>query len=205
MRNWKQFFKPVRVSERLGVRPPWEPRPDWGPSIADLVIEPGLAFGTGTHATTQLCLAWLDDLIEHDPPTQVLDVGCGSGILSIAVAKLSPHTAIRCLDVDPEARRITAENTSENGVSDRVEVLSGILTRATEPADLVVANILAHILLQLRESLVGVVAPGGGLLLSGIGVEDEAELTHAFTSELTLSERREQDGWVALLFRHEMQ
>ena len=197
--NWKQFFKPMRTSARLGVRPPWEPRPDWPPEVRELVIEPGLAFGTGTHATTILCLSWLDDVLAEIAPQSLLDVGCGSGILSIAAAKLSPGLAIRCLDVDPEARRVSRENAVDNGVGDAITVLDGLLGPETGTADLVVANILAHILLQLRPALVG--ATAGHLLLSGIGAKDEAELTAAFSQDLEFLGRRERDDWVALLFR----
>lgn len=198
--NWKQFFKPMQASRRLGVRPPWEARPDWPEEVCELVIEPGLAFGTGTHATTLLCLGYLDDLLAQDRAETLLDVGCGSGILSIAAAKLSPGVAIRCLDVDPEARRVSRENCVDNGVADAVTVLDGLLDAGTGTAGLVVANILAHILLRLREDLARATAPGGRLLLSGIGAKDEDKLRVAFSELLTYQERRERDGWVALLF-----
>jgi ribosomal protein L11 methyltransferase len=198
--NWKQFFKPVQVSPRLGVRPPWEPRPGWDPAVQELVVEPGLAFGTGTHATTQLCLAWIDDLFAQHTPASLLDVGCGSGILSIAAAKLSDSTIIRCLDVDPEARRVTAENALDNGVADRVQILDGVLGHNTGHAEFVVANILAHILVQLQPDLTRAVPPGGQLLLSGIGQVDEASVVAAFGTQMQQRGRREKDGWVALLF-----
>ena len=136
------------------------------------------------------------------PGMTLLDVGCGSGILSIAAAKLSGITTIRCLDVDHEARRVTAENAADNGVSDRIEILEGILTHRTPRAELVVANILPHILLRLRGGLVTATVPGGLLLLSGIGLREERELTRVFSADLQPRGRRELDGWVALLFEH---
>lgn len=201
--NWKQFFKPILASARIGVRPPWEARPDWSEDVRELVIEPGLAFGTGTHATTLLCLDWLDDLLAASAPGSLLDVGCGSGILSIAAAKLRPAMSIRGLDVDPEARRVSVENARDNRVEDRIEILDGLLGPHVVGAELVVANILAHILLRLREDLVRATLPGGQLLLSGIGAKDEEQLAAAFSGELRPVGRREKSGWVALLFKRD--
>lgn len=201
--NWKQFFKPHRVSERLAVRPPWE-EADFGDQVQLLVIEPGMAFGTGTHPTTRLCMKALDELLaaSHSEPASMLDVGCGSGILSISAVKLTQGLRALALDVDPEAHRVTQENSEVNGTQDRVQVLSGLLEEVQEPAALVVANILAHILLRLRDDLVRCTEPGGQLLLSGIGAGQEEEVKASFQAAgMELVRQQELEGWVALHMR----
>lgn len=203
--NWKRYFKPAVVSTRLAVGPPWEP-PEVAPPQHAILIEPGLAFGTGTHATTRLCLQRLDDLLGDGPtPASMLDVGCGSGILSIAAALLRDDLApIDALDVDPEAVRVTTENVAFNRVEGRVRLLThGQLAQVPDTYDLVVANILSHILILLADDLIRCTRPDGGqLLLCGIGVKSEAEVHDAFQARgLTLTERHELDGWVALTWR----
>lgn len=201
--NWKQFFKPTRVSQRLAVRPPWE-RYDAPSGVETVIIEPGLAFGTGTHATTQLCMATLDRLLAEHPAASMLDVGCGSGILSIAAAMLSPELQIEALDIDPEAMRVCQENLAVNGVADRVRLRSPDVGEVTQAYSLVVANILSHILIRLGETLTARVAPGGRLLLSGIGLDSESHvLDHYASLGMTLLRREEQDGWVALIMTGE--
>jgi ribosomal protein L11 methyltransferase len=198
--SWKQFFKPVQVSARLAVRPPWE-EAAFGEGVEVLVIEPGMAFGTGTHATTRLCLSALDEALLSSGARSMLDVGCGSGILAIAAAKLDAGMSIQALDVDPEALRVSRENCAVNGVSERVEVLECLLDEVEVRAELVVANILAHILLRLQEDLIDRTAPGGQLLLSGLGLGDEARVRASFEEGgVRLVARTELEGWVALRF-----
>jgi ribosomal protein L11 methyltransferase len=175
--------------------------------VKTVIIEPGLAFGTGTHATTLLCLSWLDELLQ-DVPTpsfaSMLDVGCGSGILSIAAAKLSPTLAIDALDTDPEAHRVSRDNFAVNGVDARVRLAdSGVLAELQGSYELVVANILAHILNFLSKDLVRVTSPGGSLLLSGIGEDSVRGVLETFEGlDMDVVDRREREGWTALLLKH---
>ena len=201
--RWKQFFKPAIVSERLAVRPPWEAF-DTPEGVETLVIEPGLAFGTGTHATTRLCLAWLDDLLAQDPDMEtMLDVGCGSGILSMGAARLAPELRLEALDVDPEAVRVCRENLAINGVEARIKLLAPLISEVDGSYDLVVANILAHILIRLGDDLCRCTAPSGRLLLSGIGEEALASVVEAFGARgMVEVGRRSSSGWVALLLQH---
>ncbi len=199
--NWKQFFKPLHVSGRLGVRPPWEEH-DFGPGVETIIIEPGLAFGTGSHATTQLCLRQIDELLAQETPASMIDVGCGSGILSIGAALLAPEMAIAAMDVDPEATRVSAENFQDNNVSDRIELLGPALSEIPGPYELVVANILSHILIMLGEDLVRCTAPKGRLLLSGIGESSVEEVRAHFSGlGMELANEAHENGWAALTWR----
>src|SRR5699024_1151004 len=136
-----------------------------------LVIEPGMAFGTGTHETTQLCAAKLDRLLadapEDQPPPSVLDVGCGSAILSMLAARLGAQPVVG-IDVDPVAVEVARQNLACNELTEQVDLSTRPLAKIARHYDLVVANILTHILLELRDDLLQRVRPGGTLLLSGI-------------------------------------
>lgn len=167
-RAWMDRFVPMRFGERLWIVPSDAKPPD--PEGTLLYLDPGVAFGTGTHATTRLCLEWLDAA----PPSglDVLDFGCGSGVLGIAAALLGAAT-VRCIDHDPQAVWATERNAERNGVADRVHAVEGDQP-AGPPADLVIANILAGILIRLADPLGATVRPGGTLLLTGI-LADQAE------------------------------
>lgn len=163
---WKRFFHTERVSPRLVVRPPWE---SYEPADGELVVvmDPGMSFGTGRHATTQACMKLLDELADGDLSRSVLDIGCGSGILSIAAAKLG-FSSVRGFDNDADAVRIATENASINGVD--VAYNLGDLSSTPQRGDIVVANVLAEV---LREHVAAVASavndvPGNALLLSGI-------------------------------------
>lgn len=199
--KWKLFFKPAQVSTQLAVCPPWEVQ-DFGEDVHTIVIEPGMAFGTGTHATTRLCLAWINDLVQEKEPGKILDVGCGSGILSIGAAKITQNTQIEALDVDPEALFICKENLETNHVLERIEVRENLLHDVDGSYDLVIANILAHILMELRDDLIRTTEKGGKLLLCGIGTHDGDKLRDHFTQsgQLSLAGRRDMGEWCALLF-----
>lgn len=168
-REWMDNFHPMRFGERLWICPSWRDVPD--PNAVNVMLDPGLAFGTGTHPTTALCLAWLDglDLVGKT----VIDFGCGSGILAIAALKLGAAQAIG-VDNDPQALIATADNAERNGEQARMQVyLPQDEPVATYP--IVVANILASALDALAELLAARVASGGRIALSGIlhGQEDE--------------------------------
>ncbi|MCS6801882.1 MAG: 50S ribosomal protein L11 methyltransferase [Dehalococcoidia bacterium] len=161
---WKEHFVVHRVGERLVIRPSWR---DYTPAAADVVIEldPGMAFGTGLHPTTRLCLAALERVVR--PGDRLLDLGTGSGILAIAAAKLGAAEVL-AIDIDPVAVRAATANIAANGVAGSVTVIEGTVEAASEAAfDVVVANISANVILAIASELARVTRPGGRLLVSG--------------------------------------
>ena len=197
--SWKAYFHPVRVSDRAVVGPPWEKfeAPDGGAAI---VIEPGMAFGTGTHETTRLCADAIDRALrKREGGCTVLDVGCGSAILSMIAARLGARGVVGT-DVDARALEVAAENLEKNGLGDAVE-LTGAPLGELGQFDLVVANILAHILLELRDELVARLAAEGTLVLSGITLAQEEDFRASFEAAgVELRERAELGDWVALTY-----
>ncbi len=198
---WKQHYRPIAVGRRLRIVPAWITPPDDG--RLTIHIDPGMAFGTGTHPTTQLCLELLE---EHcSQRCDLLDIGCGSGILSIAALKLGAGRAFG-VDTDPDAVAAAVENARRNGVSDRAAFAVGsldVIRRGAFPvrqAPLVVANILAHILIRLLDDgLADLVAPDGRLLLSGILEEQIPQMEAALQRHaLQVSDRRQIEDWIAL-------
>jgi len=190
---WKAFYKPLRVGHHLVVTPPWE-TPELGPDDLALVIDPGMAFGTGSHPTTQLCLAALEDRVK--PGMRVADIGTGSGILAIAAAKLGAASVI-ATDVDPLAVQIARVNTEANGVPIQLqeELPSGAY-------DLVVANILADVIIGLKDGLADLVAPGGLVIVSGIiDVREEDVRVALEGAGFTPVRTQQQAEWVALVLR----
>ena len=176
--GWKKDFRPLDVG-RVRVRPSWidEPTPT---GAVEVVLDPGMAFGTGTHPTTSLCLAALSDLITARPGASVLDVGTGSGLLAIAARKLGAGR-VAANDEDPVAVRVAGENAERNGAAleltvDPVEAIAGTF-------DVVVANILANVLVALAPALAAKLAPGGVLLLSGILGPQEDEVRRAHVAQ----------------------
>lgn len=199
MTAWKQYFKPAKVSERFFVHPPWDVPRAAGTEVL-LSIDPGLAFGTGTHETTRLCLRALDRVLVR-PGLAVLDVGTGSGILAIGAALLGASPVV-ANDIERAALTATRENAARNGVDGRIDVSLKPLAEVTGRFDVVVANILFHILVDLAEELRRHVAPGGALVLSGVlGVQDEA-LLEAFEVDGFVAEQVEHAGdWVCATLR----
>ena len=198
---WKEYFKPVRISDRVVVGPPWEDfeAPDEG---AKLVIEPGMAFGTGTHETTGLSAAALDKLLARaDTAPSVLDVGCGSGILSMLAAKLGAEQVVG-LDINETSLEVARENARLNDLVDAIEIAMTPVDALGEEFDIVVANILAHVLLHIREGLQQRVRPGGALILSGIDVEQVDEVERAFCGpQWEREELLERGEWIAVQYR----
>jgi ribosomal protein L11 methyltransferase len=163
---WKRYFKVSRLTRQLVVVPSWE---IYEPAAGDVTIalDPGMAFGTGTHASTRLVLDELQDLADAGArPARIADVGCGSGILSIAAAKLWPAATIAAIDNDPIAIAATAENAAHNGVGERVAASVDATAGLGETFPLVLANIQAHVLRELLPKLVALT--GGTLILSGL-------------------------------------
>ena len=192
--NWVQLtqaqFDPIRVSERLWIVPSWHQAPD--ADAINLVLDPGMAFGTGSHPTTRLCLEWLERSV-HGGET-LLDYGCGSGILAIAAAKLGA-AQVSGVDIDPQAIIAARNNAEANGVvarfADSAAPLAG-------EYDLVVANILSNPLRLLAPAICAHVRSGGKLALSGILGEQAEEIIGFYRPWLTLSIADERDGWVCL-------
>lgn len=197
--GWKQHFPVFRVG-RLVVRPSWE---DLTPAPGEvlLTLDPGMAFGTGTHGTTRLCLEVLVQAMDAVPAPRVLDVGTGSGILAIAAAALGASRVLAC-DIDPEACRVAEENALANGVAARIEVTDQPLEALGGPFDIVLANILAEENVRLAAALTSRLAPGGFLILSGILREKEALVREGFAGfALGGPEVRGQDEWICLTYR----
>jgi len=195
--EWKKYYHPVQVTERLTIKPTWE---EYETREGEIVIEldPGMAFGTGTHPTTTLCLRTLEGVIQ--PYDTIVDVGCGTGILSIACAKMGAESVL-ALDLDPVAVQVAQENIELNRVQDTVTVRANDLLKGVDATyDVVVANILAEIILLMVGDAKRVLKPDGTFITSGI-IKDKADLvraeldTHGFRVIDTIVE----EDWVALV------
>ncbi|GHU04254.1 ribosomal protein L11 methyltransferase [Betaproteobacteria bacterium] len=192
--NWVQLtqsqFEPIRVSGRLWIVPSWHTAPD--PEATVLVLDPGMAFGTGSHPTTRLCLEWLERAVT--PDVSVLDYGCGSGILGIAAARLGA-TQVLGVDIDPQAVTAARNNAGRNGVKARFD---DSVARIDGQFDLVVANILSNPLKALAPAICAHVRPGGQLALSGILAAQAEELIAAYAPWIALDVADTREGWVCL-------
>ncbi len=177
--TWKKYHRPV-VAGPFWIGPPWL-EAEAPADLIKLLIDPAQAFGTGSHATTRLCLEALIALVPQAPPPVMLDVGTGSGILALASLKLGAGRAV-ALDVDEEALKVAVDNARRNGLADRVEFSSRLLSGEAADYPLVTANLTGPILKSLAHELSRVVAPGGRLVVSGVLV-DEAEQVHAALSD----------------------
>ncbi len=203
MEAWKQHYKPILIGQRLLILPAWLESPD--PKRIPIKIDPGMAFGTGTHPTTQLCLELMEVSTDHRPLTTVIDVGCGSGILSIAALKLGASKVLG-VDIDIESVKNSRENADVNGVGEELllgqgsvtEVLSGSFQFKSAP--LVVANILGPILIRLFDAgLADLVEPNGEIILSGI-LDHQAEsvIKAGEAKGLKRNDQRQIGDWVAI-------
>jgi ribosomal protein L11 methyltransferase len=192
-REWLKDFHAMRFGRRLWVVPNHEP-PPVDPDAVMVRLDPGLAFGTGTHPSTALCLTWLDSRLKSD--ATVIDYGCGSGVLAVAAAKLGARAA-HAFDIDPQALLATRDNAAANQVASQVFV-HDTATSLPEKADVVVANILAGTLVQLAPQLVGHLKSGGQLILAGILRQQVHEVRAGFSRHIDLTVFAERDGWSAL-------
>lgn len=180
-REWMKNFAPVAFGQRLWICPSWCPIPD--AAKIHVVLDPGLAFGTGAHPTTALCLRWLDSLDLNDKT--VIDYGCGSGILAIAALKLGARQAI-AIDIDPQARLATLENGHRNEVQNRLKFYFPDQITASIQADIVVANILARPLHTLAAQISACVKPNGLLALSGLLDWQASQICAVYQNNFTL-------------------
>lgn len=192
-REWLKDFHTMRFGRRLWIVPNHEAHPAQ-PEAVVVRLDPGLAFGTGTHPSTALCLTWLD--AHFVPDTTVIDYGCGSGVLGIAAAKLGARQ-VDGFDIDPQALIATRDNAAANNVHDRVR---GHVSAGALPvkADVVLANILAGTLIELAPVLCGFLRPGGKLVLAGILKQQVHEVRAAFAPHIDLKVFAEHEGWAAL-------
>jgi len=194
--EWKKGLAPFAVG-RVFVRPSWiEAGPP--PGAIEVVLDPGMAFGTGTHPTTALCLSAIDELLLRAPGAAVLDVGTGSGLLAIAASKLGSRR-VAAVDVDPVAVRVAAENAARNGVT--LDLGESPLREVSGAFGLVVANILANVLVELAPDLVARLEPGGELVLAGLLVSQEEEVRAPFAGLGLVALPPRRDGeWSLLRF-----
>ncbi|MEK6608991.1 MAG: 50S ribosomal protein L11 methyltransferase [Myxococcota bacterium] len=201
--RYKAFFTVSRVGRRLVVCPSWE-RFDPTPDDVVVTIDPGQAFGTGTHASTRLCLRAIEriDWLSSSPQT-VLDLGCGSGLLAVAAARLWPQARVQALDVDPIAVEVARETAERNGVAERVRCAEGSIEAAAGSFDLVLANIQADVLAPMRASLLERLSERGRVVLSGLLVEEAPAVVDAYVAELSVEPEFSEDeaGWRMVILR----
>ncbi|MEK6161253.1 50S ribosomal protein L11 methyltransferase [Vibrio cholerae] len=189
-REWMDNFHPMQFGRRLWICPSWREVPD--PQAVNVMLDPGLAFGTGTHPTTALCLEWLDNL-DLSGKT-VIDFGCGSGILAIAAIKLGAAKVIG-IDIDPQALLASKDNAARNGVEDQIEVYLPKDQPEGLVADVVVANILAIPLRELSPIIKGLLKPGGQLAMSGILDTQAESVAEFYRDDLELDPIAEKSEW----------
>jgi len=184
-------FQPLQITPRLWVVPSWHQLPD--PAAVNIVLDPGVAFGTGAHPTTRLCLRWLDTVVT--PDVEVIDYGCGSGILAIAAMKLGARSA-RGIDIDPQAVMAARDNAGRNQV--KADFAEARDETPVKPAQIVVANILANPLTVLAPLLARLTLPGGRIALSGILVAQTQSVLDAYAANFAMQSAATDEDWVLL-------
>lgn len=193
VRAWLDHFHPMRFGRRLWICPTCQTPPD--PEAVNIRLDPGLAFGTGAHPSTALCLEWLDSANLRGQT--LLDYGCGSGILAIAAARLGAQR-VWAVDIDPQALMASDDNAAENEVEDRIELADPAELPAALTVDILIANILAGVLIRLAPELARRVKPGGRLALAGI-LEAHADAVQAvFNRDFIFGPRQQREDWVLL-------
>jgi ribosomal protein L11 methyltransferase len=190
-REWLEHFHAMRFGRRLWVAPHHETLASDALAVR---LDPGLAFGTGTHPTTAMCLMWLDEHLE--PGARVIDYGCGSGILALAAARLGAEH-IECFDIDPQALSATAENAQRNAVGERLRIVARD-DELTAEVDVLLANILSETLCALAPRFAQLVRPGGQVVLAGLLDRDGAEVTRAYRTWFDMRRFGARDDWVGL-------
>lgn len=199
IRNWMDRYEPIHIGHNLWICPSWIEPPD--SDAINLILDPGLAFGSGTHPTTALCLEWL----AQQPPVglEILDFGCGSGILAVASLKLGARH-VTATDIDPQALLATDTNAQQNAISpSSIDTLLSTAYSAT-PVDLVLANILSGTLIDLAELISSCCKPGGQILLSGILEKQVDQVINAYTPWFDFNPAIVKQDWVLLHGRHKV-
>ena len=200
--NWKEYFHPITIGKKLVICPTWRTS-DCYPQRSVVMLDPGMAFGTGHHPTTRMCLELLEEIIQGEE--KVLDIGCGSGILSIAAVQLGAEFS-RGIEIHENAVDVARENCVSNNVDDKIDIVLGTLDehKFNECYDVAVANISSKVIVDLIQSLVGSIKVGGALILSGILSESFANIERAVSGVDVRIEDVKRDGdWVAILaFKH---
>lgn len=195
LNNWKKYFKPTNIGEKILICPSWETAKNLDNRTL-LKIDPGLAFGTGTHETTRLCLELLEKYVDKEKT--VLDIGCGSGILSIAALLLGAKTAIG-VDIDELAIKTAKENACINGVSNKFLGICGNLTdKIDSKFDVIVANIVADVLIDLNQKIENYMNDNCVYIISGIIDSREDDVIKSLKSNFKIIDRKIENGWVAL-------
>ena len=195
--GWRKYYHPMDIGKRLAIVPSWQ---EYDTDRVKLILDPGLAFGTGGHETTSLCLEALDERVRGGE--RVLDIGTGSGILAIGAAMLGAKDVL-AIDIDPVAVRVAKENIEHNHLSDRVRAVEGNLLASSDGVcDLCVANIIADVICMFAQPLVDHIVPGGLFICSGIIKEREQDVVNALTAaDYTILETKRKGEWVAMLSR----
>ena len=195
--DWKKYYKPMRSGAHFVIKPSWEPF-DAAPEDRVIEIDPGMAFGSGTHETTGMCLALLEETVSGGE--RVIDVGTGSGILAIGAA-LAGAGHVLAIDIDRDAVRVAEENIRHNGVADRIDVREGnLLDRVEESCDICVANIIAQVICSFAAPLRRHIRPGGLFICSGIVAQKEEDVRQALLdASYRIREVRHAGEWVAFL------
>lgn len=199
--SWHRFFSPQKVGKKLWITPPWI-KPPQSSRRHVITIEPGMAFGTGTHPTTRCCLEFLEHVTRSatEKNTTALDVGTGSGILAIAMAKMGVRRVV-ALDRDPIALKVSQDNIRRNRVKRTVRLSNSELRQIRRRCTVVVANLTAETIIGMAQELQRRVSPGGYLVLSGILNHKAREVLPRFSGSLVLLGQKRERGWTTLLFR----
>lgn len=201
--EWKKYFKPLRVSKNIVIKPTWE---RYTPAARDIIVEidPGMAFGTGQHPSTRMCLEAIEDILLKDRVAdswRVLDVGMGTGILGISCAKLGAEKVV-CVDVDKKAAEIARENVLINHVEDKVTVINCDVHAIHDSFNLVVANLTAKMLIRLRTHLLSLLEDHGYLIISGIIDQNRNDIeAHFMADQFYLHRMLTEKEWVCYIFR----
>lgn len=203
--QWKKYFKPIRISKDIVIKPTWERYSALGRDIV-IDIDPGMAFGTGQHSSTRMCLMALEEIIMHKrSPHQwnALDVGTGTGILAISCAKLGIEKIV-AVDLDPQAAEIAGKNIAINMVEDKIEIINRDISGFKGKFELIVANLTANTLIKLRSTLLRMMKPGGYLIISGIMENDSGSIEKRFyAKDITLHKMFTENEWVCYVLKKE--
>ena len=199
--EWKKYFHTVNITDNIVIKPSWD---EYEPSDNEIVVEidPGLAFGTGTHETTSLCVEFLEKYAQNKK--KLLDIGCGSGILMLIGKKLGVEKVVG-IDIDEKVNDVVLENFSKNGINENFQVIIGnLVDDVNEKYDLVVSNILVDVLEKLLEDIEKILEKNATVIFSGIlNEKEEAFLKKAKNYNLKQIDRKEKNNWVSLVFKYE--